>query len=75
VGAFLGLLFGLGVALLWTAARPQQPRPGRRGPRDRVEEMLAQAGVEAVTPAALAASCAGLGGLGFLAVAALTRSS
>jgi tight adherence protein B len=74
MGAFLGLLFGLGVTLIWMSSKPTQPRSGRRGVRERVAEMLAQAGVEAVTPAALMASCVGVGLVGFLAVAALSQS-
>ncbi len=62
MGAFVGLLFGLGVFLVWRSFTPSAPpRPGRVTRRDRVADQLAQAGIESVTPGALAASCVGVG--------------
>ncbi|MDQ1628933.1 MAG: tight adherence protein [Actinomycetota bacterium] len=62
MGAVVGLLFGLGAFLVLRSMSPPVQRP-RRGPswRERMAEGLAQAGVEAVTPAALLLSCAGVG--------------
>ena len=62
MGAFVGLLFGLGVFLVWRSFTPSAPpRPGGVTRRDRVADQLAQAGIESVTPGALAASCVGVG--------------
>jgi tight adherence protein B len=75
MGALVGLLFGSGMALMWWAlASPRVTRDPGAVPRDRVREMLAQAGVESVTPASLFASCAGTGLVAFLTVASLSRS-
>lgn len=56
MGALVGLLFGLGLFLVWRSfTTPAVPRP-RRGDtrRDRVADLLAQAGIEHVTPGGLA---------------------
>jgi len=74
MGPFLGLLFGVGVVLVWRSVTVPPVRSSRRGVRDRLAELLAQAGVEGVTPGALVASCVGLGAVGFLFVAAVSRS-
>lgn len=60
MGALVGLLFGLGAYLVWQAFDPA-PRAPRETRRDRIAELLAQAGVESVTPAGLLASCCGVG--------------
>ena len=61
MGALLGLLFGLGLFLVWRSFTPaaRRARPGRVSRRDRTADLLAQAGIEAVTPGALVASCVG----------------
>lgn len=82
MGALLGLLLGLGLLLVWqgvTAARPPFPRRGRGvgrigGIRGRLAELLAQAGVEAVTPAALTGTCLGSGALAALVMTGISRS-
>jgi tight adherence protein B len=62
MGALVGLLFGLGVFLIWQSfGPPAPPRPGRVTRRDKLADLIAQAGIESVTPAALVASCAGVG--------------
>ena len=55
MGAFLGLLAGLGLLLVWHGftARPTTPRPRPRAQRTR--EHLIQAGLPGVTPAQLVA--------------------
>lgn len=60
MGALVGLLFGLGALLVWQAIDPP-PRAPRETRRDRIAELLAQAGIESVTPAGLLASCCGVG--------------
>lgn len=62
MGALVGLLLGLGLFLVWRSFTPAVPRRPR-GPtrRDDVADLLAQAGIEAVTPGGLAASCLGAG--------------
>ncbi len=64
MGALVGLLFGLGLFLIWRSFGPPAPRrAAQETRRDRVAEMLAQAGIESVTPGALFASCIGVGGV------------
>jgi tight adherence protein B len=75
MGALVGLLFGLGLFLIWRSFGPPSPaKPHQETPRDRVAEMLAQAGIEAVTPGALFASCIGVGGVVLIAMLAVSRS-
>jgi tight adherence protein B len=51
VGALLGLLFGLGLLLVLTAGGPPKVRrPERETWQDRTSDLLAQAGIEGVTP-------------------------
>ena len=59
MGSLVGLLLGVGLFLVWWSCWvPGQPR-ARSGERwaDRVQDMLRQAGVESVTPTALAWTC------------------
>jgi tight adherence protein B len=50
VGAFLGLLLGVGLLLLWQGfSSPRRP-PGPRVRRERLRDELAQAGLSSVTP-------------------------
>ena len=75
MGALVGLLFGLGLFLIWRSlGPPAPPKPQRETRRDRVAEMLAQAGIESVTPAALVASCIGVGGFVMVAMLVVSRS-
>jgi tight adherence protein B len=76
MGVLVGLAFGLGCFLIWTAfSGPRRPpsRPRVR-PTDRLAEHIAQAGLEAVTPARLLASAAGLAFVAFLLMVAISRS-
>ena len=54
MGALIGLLFGLGCALVWQS-RTARPLRARRGPgvQQRVRELLLQAGISGVSPAQL----------------------
>ncbi len=62
MGALVGLLLGLGLFLVWRSFTPPAPRR-RTGPtrRDDIVDLLAQAGIESVTPGGLVASCVGAG--------------
>jgi tight adherence protein B len=63
MGALVGLGFGVGLLLIWTAVS-QTDTPTRRSERSRrrwLRDLLAQAGVEGVTPAALVLSSITLG--------------
>lgn len=57
MGALLGLLFGLGCLLIWRSRLPATER--RRGPswQDRTRDLLAEAGIEGVSPMQLAGLC------------------
>jgi tight adherence protein B len=64
MGALLGLMFGVGLLLVWRWWRV--PAPGRAerrgvGVRRRIADMIAEAGIEAVTPRQLLGTCAGIG--------------
>ncbi len=75
MGALVGLMFGLGVFLVWRSfGPPAPPKPHRETRRDRVAEMLAQAGIESVTPGGLVASCIGVGGFVMVAMLVVSRS-
>jgi tight adherence protein B len=62
VGALVGLLLGLGLFLL-VSPRRSRPASGTRAPsvHERTAELLAQAGIEGVSPSQLATVSAGLG--------------
>ena len=75
MGALVGLLFGLGLFLVWRSFTPRTPRrPGRTTRRDKVADLLAQAGIEAVTPAGLLGSCVGVGTVVFVMMVVVSRS-
>jgi tight adherence protein B len=75
MGALLGLTCGLGILLIVRSfgppARRRTPRVSRR---DKVAEMLLQAGIESVTPGGLVACCAGVGGFVAVAMYVVSRS-
>lgn len=76
MGAFLGLLFGVGVALVWRSGPRRAPKPIRARPsfQQRTAEILAQAGIESVTPNQLLASSLGLSVAVFLFAVAISRT-
>lgn len=75
MGTLLGLTFGLGLLLLLQAGRPPAPRR-RSGPgwRERVGELLAQAGYPNVRPTQLAAVAVATALLALLLAAGVSRS-
>lgn len=62
MGALLGLLLGLGCLLIWRASQgPTVRKPSADGWQQRTRELLAQAGIEGVSPAQLLGASASLG--------------
>jgi tight adherence protein B len=75
MGALLGLTFGLGVFLVVRSfGPPTRRRAPRVSRRDKVAEMLVQAGVESVTPGGLVACCAGVGAVVAMTMYVVSRS-
>ena len=74
MGVILGLLAGTGVFCIWWSCWPPVPAepPTRVTGRQRLQELLIQADLPSVTPAALALTCAGLGAIVLLGVLALS---
>lgn len=79
MGALLGLVLGIGLLLIWQSVRRPVAADGGSGagarttPLSRLADLIAEAGIEAVTPRQLLASCAGAGAVVGLAFLALTR--
>jgi tight adherence protein B len=76
MGAFIGLLCGVGLALVWRSGSRRPPKRVRSRPsvQQRMSEVLAQAGIESVTPNQLLASSIGLALAVFLFAAAISRA-
>lgn len=75
MGSLLGLLFGIGLLLLWTAWDPTRVnRRPRRSPMDRLAETIAQAGLQVVTPMRVVSASVGLGFVAGLVVLAISQS-
>ena len=74
MGALVGLLFGLGCLLAWRSGG-RAPVRAASGPglQDRTRDLLAQAGVEGVTPSRLFAASAVLGLVVFVLVLGTSR--
>lgn len=70
MGALLGLLFGLGCLLVWRSGPRRPPARPRDGDTltDRTRDLLAQAGIEGVTPSQLFSASGVLGVLVFVLV-------
>jgi tight adherence protein B len=74
MGALLGLLFGLGCLLVWRSGnRAPAATPTGDGWQERTRELLAQAGIEGVSPGQLLAASASLGVLVFVLVLGTSR--
>ena len=76
MGALVGLLFGLGVLLIWRSGS-RRPRPvAVSGPSytHRVAELLTQAGYESISPRQLFGLCAASGAVVIVVVATVSRS-
>jgi tight adherence protein B len=76
MGALLGLIAGLGLLLIWRSGPRAPVRRSRAtgGWRERRRDMLRQAGVEGVGPGQLAGAQVLCAALGFVLVAAITRT-
>lgn len=76
MGAGLGLLLGLGLAMVaWSlTSEPTPPRQQPNGWAARRQDALVRAGLEGVTTPQLAATCLGLGFVGFLLAVLVSRS-
>lgn len=77
MGALVGLLFGLGLFLVWRSFEPATPRLDRAARvtrRDRAADLLAQAGIESVTPSGLVASCVGVGAVVLVLMYAVSQA-
>ncbi len=75
MGALVGLCLGLGLFLVWRAVTvPPRPRSTARPRRDRWADLLAEAGIESVTPGGLLASSIGVGAVVLVLMAVLSES-
>jgi tight adherence protein B len=75
MGALVGLGFGLGVLLIWSAfATPRPPRPGQSKP-GRIERLLAEAGMAGVTPRSMVLLCVATGLAVAVVVLAMSRTA
>ncbi|GAC1610552.1 MAG: type II secretion system F family protein [Mycobacteriales bacterium] len=74
MGALLGLLFGLGCLLAWRSGSRAPVRTAHGdGWQDRTSELLAQAGIEGVSPGQLMAASISLGLVAFVLVLGTSR--
>ncbi len=76
MGAFLGLVCGVGLVLVWRSGSRRPPKRIRKrlSLQQHMAEILAQAGIESVTPSQLLASSVGLAVAVFLFAAAVSRA-
>jgi tight adherence protein B len=76
VGALVGLCLGLGLFLVWRSLTvpPRTRQPGGSTPRARLADLLAEAGIESVTPGGLVASSVGVGAAVLVLMGLLSRS-
>jgi tight adherence protein B len=76
MGAVTGLTFGIGVLLVWRAlSRREEAKPRSRSTlSQRTQELLVQAGIEAVSPAQLILLSLGTAVLAFLSAALISQS-
>lgn len=76
MGAFLGLLFGVGVTLAWRSGKRRPPRRAKTRPTttELIGDLLAQAGIESVSPRQLIGSSVGLALVVFVVSSAVSRT-
>ena len=74
MGALVGLGFGVGCLLVWTAFRAPRPAAPTRSPDRRTGRLLAEAGLREVAPRSLVALCIGSGVVAAVVVLGLTRA-
>lgn len=70
MGILVGLMLGLGIVLIARTFMKPAPKKEKSGPtfQDRTEDLLAQAGIEAVSPGQLIGACVGIGLFAMLVV-------
>jgi tight adherence protein B len=76
MGAFVGLMAGVGALLVWRSGS-RRPPPRQRhgpGPAERTRDLLRRAGLPSLGPAHLVAACVATGLVGFVAAAGLSRA-
>ncbi|HWB66331.1 MAG TPA: type II secretion system F family protein [Mycobacteriales bacterium] len=75
MGSLFGLMFGLGLVLIWRAGRgaPRRVRISSR-PRGGPSRLLAEAGFARVTPGRLVAGCMATGAVGFVVALAVSHA-
>jgi tight adherence protein B len=75
MGALVGLMLGVGLLLVWQSfTGPVGRRTDRSRGRDRVADLIAEAGIEAVTSRQLLVSCAGAGAFVALVFLVVSRT-
>lgn len=75
MGALLGLGLGVGLLLIWSAFLVPRPRPRlRSGRRGRTAELLARAGISAVTPTSFWLLCGACAAFGFVVVQVVSQT-
>lgn len=76
MGTVVGLLLGAGLVSVWWSFWPvnERPAPRRASRRERVQDLLVQAGAPTVTPGSLLATCVVLGAFAGLVVVAVSGS-
>lgn len=74
MGALVGLGFGVGCLLVWSALRAPRPATVTDPAGRRTGRLLAEAGLREITPRSLAALCTGSGLLAAILVLGLTRA-
>src|SRR5947209_1711594 len=77
MGALVGLLLGLGIVVVLRAFSPRTPvrRSAAAGWSARTHDLLMRAGVEAVTPAQLAAVSVGCGAITYVIAIAISHAA
>jgi len=73
MGALLGLMFGAGLLLIWSAITAEAPRRSRRSP-SRLQSLLHRAGVEGVTPTGVGLLCGSSALIAGLVMLAVSRT-